>query len=361
MYIVLGLIATIILLIIYYQNFNPQSWGKNLKYDSKYYNNGKFENLVNTSLSTGDKNMMLVMYEFIFKKNPEAFPLNTIQTQEINRKLLKNLKADQIAITWLGHSTSLIVTESVTIITDPVLHSKNISPMYMGPKKFPYSNNYEFKNLPKVDIVLISHDHYDHLDMDSIIKLKDSIFYVPLGIKAHLLRWGIEEKNVYEMDWYEEFNYSENLKLVLTPARHFSGRGIFNRDSTLWGSWVIDLSNRRVYFGGDSGYFGEFKRIGEHYGPFDLVLLDTGQYNPSWQSVHMLPNEAVQASIDLKANALLTIHNSKYILSNHSWFEPLEKVEKEAKKKGVKLVTPRIGQTFLVDENMPQERWWEDR
>ncbi len=361
MYIIFVFIVGVIILATLYLNFNPQSGGKVIDIVSGNFNNGRFQNLVDTPLSTGDKSMMVSMYEFFFQKHPEAFPLRAIKTEKIDRELLENLSDDDIAISWLGHSTALIKTKDVTIVTDPLFNGKNLPPMYMGPKKFPYTNDYDVSDLSKIDVVLISHDHYDHLDMGSVLKLKDSRFYVPLGVKYHLLRWGIEESNITELDWYSGAEYKENIKFTLAPTRHFSGRGLFNRNKTLWGSWVIKAGDRSIYFGGDSGYFEEFKKIGEEYGPFDLALLDVGQYDLSWQGVHMLPSEAAQAGVDLGAKSILPIHNSKYILAKHSWYEPLEKATEEANKQNINITTPRIGQTFLVDDDMPNERWWENR
>ena len=361
LYTIIGFIAVFIVFGILYMAFSPQMGKKNGGYpDSPNYKDGKFQNLVETKMSTGDSSMVTAMYEFFFNKHVDAFPSETIQTEKINTELINSLEDEQVAVTWLGHSTALISTHDLTILTDPVLSGKRIPPMYMGPKPFPYSETYRVENLPEIDVVLISHDHYDHLDYETIKKLTDKKFYAPLGVKAHLMSWGVSEENITELDWHEGKKHLENIEFTFTPTRHFSGRGLLNGRSTLWGAWVIGVGEKKIYFGGDSGYFEEFKKVGETYGPFDIAFLDTGQYNEAWQALHMLPNEVVQAAKDLQAKTFIPIHNSKYILSLHAWYEPLERVTKEAKEKNVHVTTPKIGQTFLLNENLPTTKWWKE-
>lgn len=359
MYIFLGILGMLVLFGFTYAKTSPQMGGKAQSFDSPNYQDGMFQNLVPTSLSsTSEEHSMLSStYDFFFNKDENSFPKDSLPTLPFDKDSLADQAADDIILTWLGHSTALIHSNGTTILTDPVLQESRLPPLYMGPKPFPYEHTYSVKNLPKIDIVLISHDHYDHLDMKTVKELKDATFFVPLGIKAHLLRWDIAEENIYELDWYEERDFSENLKLILTPARHFSGRS-FSQNTTLWGSWVIQIQDKNIYFGGDSGYFEEFKNIGKNYGPFDVAMLDVGQYDPAWQQIHMLPEEAVQASIDLNAKAMLPIHNSKYVLSLHSWFEPLERASTEAEKQEISITTPQIGETFLLSKNLPNKKWW---
>ena len=358
--IIAALFVLILVVAFLYTMFSPQMGARNGGYSfSLNFIDGKFKNLVDTSMTSGDGSMVVSMYEFFFKKHEDVFPKETIQTEEVDLKLLSNLKEGEVAVAWLGNSTVLIKTKDITILTDPVLNGKRVPPLHLGPKPFPYSTTYDIDNLPKVDVVLISHDHYDHLDMETIKKLKDKKFFVPLGVKEHLVHWGVDESNITELDWYAEKEYSEGATIALTPTRHFSGRGLLDRNSTLWGAWVLQLGGKKLYFGGDSGYFEEFKKVGEKYGPFDLAFLDTGQYDVSWQLVHMLPEEGVQAALDLQAKAMLPIHNSKYILSKHAWYEPLERVTAAAQKNNVNVTTPRIGKTFLLDDDLPTTKWWE--
>lgn len=354
LYIIFGIIGAIFLTATIYINASPQMGGKSNKFDSPNFKDNKFQNLEPTSIMTSKYSMLKSMKEFFFDRSKDTFPKNTLQTKKINLDLIKK---SNITVTWLGHSTILFTTKDLVIITDPVLNKKRIPPLNLGPKHFPYSNNYEVKDLPEVDIVLISHDHFDHLDMETVKKLKNSTFYVPLGVKSHLLRWGINEKNIKEHDWYNKTKH-KNAEMIFTPARHFSGRGLFNRDSTLWGSWIIKINKKNIYYGGDSGYMKEFKKIGKDYGPFDIVMLDSGQYDKAWQPIHMLPNQVIKATIDLKGKTVLPIHNSKYVLSRHAWYDPMEKVTKEGKKRNVSVSTPKIGQTFKLGQKSLNDKWW---
>jgi len=233
-----------------------------------------------------------------------------------------------------------------------------MDPLFLGPSPFPFEHNYVLEDLPPIDYVLISHDHYDHLDMGTISYLKDSKFYVPLGVKSHLLQWDVQGENIQEFDWYDEANITEQLDIAFTPAQHFSGRGVLNGDSTLWGSWVINHNNKSIYFSGDSGYSVDFLEIGNRYGPFDIAILESGQYNEAWKEIHMFPAEAIQAGIDLNASTILPIHNSKFELALHSWDEPLERVAEEGEKRNVSVAKPMIGETFVLGESIPNDPWW---
>ena len=194
--------------------------------------------------------------------------------------------------------------------------------------------------------------------MDTVKFLKNSEFFVPLGVGSHLLEWGINSDNVNEMDWYDEVNISSDLHAAMTPARHFSGRGIFNGDTTLWASWVFNLHDETIYFSGDTGYMEEFKVIGEKYGPFDIAFLESGQYNIAWKEIHMMPAEVVQAGLDLHADAILPIHNSKFELALHHWDEPLELVSTKGLERNLTVATPQIGENFILGELVPQGDWW---
>lgn len=354
--IILVLVGAVLLFVIVYANTSPQMGGKSLKYDSPNYKDGKFKNLIPTPMYPENHSLIKIIYDAFFSKSKEAYPNMSLPTSKINHELIKN--TEDITVTWLGHSTTLITSKGLIILTDPVLNNKRLPPLHLGLKPFPYSTNYEVNDLPKIDIVLISHDHYDHLDMETIKKIKDSMFFVPLGVKSHLVGWGVDEKNIYELDWYDKKSFPD-IDLIFAPARHFSGRGLFNKDKTLWGSWIIKSKNKTLYFGGDSGYFNEFKKIGKEYGPFDLVMLDTGQYNKAWPLGHMFPEEVIQASVDLDAKAVLPIHNSKYVLAMHSWYEPFERLVKAAKGEKIKIMTPRIGETVKVSD-FQNSFWWRD-
>jgi L-ascorbate metabolism protein UlaG (beta-lactamase superfamily) len=184
------------------------------------------------------------------------------------------------------------------------------------------------------------------------------MFYVPLGVKYHLIEWGIDEENIQEFDWYDEANVSEDLFAAFAPSRHFSGRGIGDNSATLWGSWIFKFDDYSIYFSGDTGYMEEFKNISAAYGPFDLAFLDAGQYNIAWEQVHMLPDQVIQAAIDLNASVSIPIHISKYELSLHHWYEPMELVSTYGAEQNVTIATPMLGSTFIFDEEIPQDTWW---
>ena len=260
---------------------------------------------------------------------------------------------------WFGHSSFLMRFEEKSILVDPVL-SNRASPIPFTVPRF-QDPIIKPDELPKIDYVLISHDHYDHLDEETIVffKRKKTIFIVPLGVKQHLTKWGIEDDRILELDWWQSIRY-DHLEFVLTPAQHFSGRGISDRAQTLWGSWVISGSKQRFYFSGDSGYSPHFKEIGEKYGPFTAAFIESGQYNTHWRSVHLLPEEWHKAYKDLKANAYLPVHWGAFSLALHPWHEPATYLSKHREEYGIHLIVPKIGQITEFDQK-PKELspWWE--
>ncbi|MED2935153.1 MBL fold metallo-hydrolase, partial [Bacillus wiedmannii] len=210
--------------------------------------------------------------------------------------------------------------------------------------------------------IIISHNHYDHLNYKSIMLLKDRAkhFYVPTGVAQYLIKWGVSPSKISEHNWWDEIAF-DNIKLVCAPARHFSGRSMTDRDRSLWCSWLILGQETKVFFSGDSGYAPHFKEIGDKYGPFDLTLMECGQYDLRWSAIHMLPEETVQAHIDVKGELLLPIHWGAFTLALHEWSDPIERVTKEAKRLGVKIVTPQIGEsTTLKSTDYPSSDWWRE-
>jgi len=328
---------------------SPESLQR-IKY-SKHFVDGKFVNQMATSVSTRSPNTKTSIMDWVFQQDDKN-PTEPLPSRFLHPDVLTEGK-----FVWLGHSTLLMKINSVVIMTDPVFNRASPVPVIGSP--FPVQNPISIDALPAVDIVMISHDHYDHLDYEAIKVLSKRVdhFFVPLGVKAHLERWGVASNNISELDWYESEIY-RGVRLTLAPARHFSGRGLWDRDSTLWGSWIISSKTLNVYFSGDSGYSDAFKTIGQQYGPFDIAFLENGAYNLDWAQIHMMPEETVQASIDLNARVLFPIHWSKFDLALHPWDEPAIRLAKAARNRNVAVATPLIGETFDVN-NYPATRWWE--
>lgn len=334
-------------------NFSPQVGGDPGSFDSPHYYDGKFNNLNETSVSTGS--FFGTMLDYMVGDD-DRNPSIIIPTKEY---LNMSLEEPDVSVTWFGHSTILIQSHNTTILMDPVFGDEGLDPLIFGPSPFAYEHTYEIEDLPRVDYVFISHDHYDHLDMKTIKSLEGAQFFVPLGVKSHLTTWDIPSEDVQEFDWYDEHNISSEFFIALTPSQHFSGRGV-SGDNTLWGSWVLDFNGHKIFFSGDGGYSDEYAEIGEKYGPFDIAIIEAGQYNEAWSSIHMFPEQSVQASIDLNASTILPIHNTKYVLSLHKWDAPLERVTAAGELLNQQVSTPYIGDTFVLGGENPDTRWWRD-
>ena len=264
----------------------------------------------------------------------------------------------RVKFIWLGHSTVLLSIDGHVILFDPVF-SDHASPFPIAAKRF-QPPVIHLEDLPEVDHIIISHDHYDHLDMETVKYFVNSNvkFITPLGVGSHLRYWGVDEARITELDWWEEANL-DGLMYAATPSQHFSGRiGVMHNDKTLWASWVIAGKTESVYFSGDSGYDTHYKDIGRKYGPFDVVFMENGQYNESWRAVHNLPDEAITAFKDVGGTYLVPVHWGMFNLSVHNWFDPPNEITRLAKAEDIKLITPRLGQ--LIDLNNPPlyDQWW---
>lgn len=268
-------------------------------------------------------------------------------------------EAGACAVSWFGHSTALVEVDGYRVLTDPIWSRRCSPSRVVGPQRL-HEPPLPLEALPAVDAVLVSHDHYDHLDIDTIIGLartQRSPFVVPLGIGAHLRKWGIPEDRIVELDWNESHRVGE-LTLVCTPARHFSGRSL-RRNSTLWASWAIVGPVHRAFFGGDTGYTKSFAEIGSDQGPFDLTLMPVGAYHPAWPDIHMNPEEAVRAHLDVTESGLLVpIHWATFRLAPHPWAEPVQRLLAAADPASVQVAVPKPGQR--VDRESPVvDPWWE--
>ena len=362
----IGLILILILIvIIMFINLSPQFGAKTTGESyvriksSENFKEGKFRDIEKTTTMTKMDLSTVIQYFTKGDTVPHfAFPVEKSNSIQEN----VTTSADHIVkVTWFGHSAVLLEINNSKIFFDPMLGNAPSPIPWLGTKRFNKQLPMEVENIPELDAVVISHDHYDHLDYWSITKLKHKVkkFYVPLGVAAHLKAWGVEQAKIVELDWWEEAKFEE-LTFVCTPTRHFSGRGLTNRDSSLWCSWIVKGDNANIFFSGDSGYNKGFKKIGEKYGPFDLTLLECGQYNEGWAEIHMMPEQTVQAHIDLKGELLMPIHWGAFKLSIHPWQEPVERLLLKANMLGVKVTTPKIGEAVILGKTVPSSRWWED-
>ncbi|QDF29603.1 MBL fold metallo-hydrolase [Halarcobacter anaerophilus] len=329
---------------------------KNIQCNLKHYENGKFKNLeadFKSDFKDFISNVWAVFTDTTKNKIP---PKNAIPVVKLTKEDIINMPDNSVV--RLVHSTLLFKLDNKYILTDPVF-SETITPFpFVAPKRF-HDLPITIEQLPKIDVVIISHNHYDHLDEQSILKLKDKVeyFYTTLGVKQKLLDLGVNTMKVCELDWWQSCT-ANNLKITATPAQHFSGRGLFDKNKTLWASWVITSTKANLFFSGDSGYFNTFKKIGEKYGPFDMTFIEAGAYNERWKEIHMMPKQSVQANIDLKGKILFPVHNSSFNLSIHPWNEPLNKVVEEAKKQNVTVTHPKMGEIIPLLSKKETQKWW---
>ncbi|MHC1698920.1 MAG: MBL fold metallo-hydrolase [Geobacteraceae bacterium] len=298
-----------------------------------------------------------IMWDFFFNKPANTRPTGNIPVRIMTRQQL--LDAPNNTMYRLGHSTILMKLNNLFWLTDPMFSERASPVQWAGPQRF-HTPPISIDELPPIKAVLISHDHYDHLDHDSIMKLagKTEYFLTPLGVGDLLVDWGVPQAKVTQLDWWQHIEVG-GIRFVATPAQHFSGRSLFGKNQTLWASWAILAVDQRVFFSGDSGYFDGFKQIGEKYGPFDVTLLETGAYNANWPAVHMHPEESIQAHLDLNGKRLLPIHNGTFDLSMHSWFDPFDRVVTLGKAHGIPVVTPVMGEAVSTHATTDSQRWWE--
>lgn len=297
-----------------------------------------------------------IVHAFLTAKRVDAVPKTPLLNYEINPNDLRQPKSDFLY--RLGHSSVLMHIDSTWILTDPVFSERASPIQWAGPKRF-HPAPITASSLPYIDIVIISHDHYDHLDKATIkaIDEKVGVFVTPLKVGDRLQSWGISREKIIQLDWWQSVSLN-NIELVSTPSQHFSGRGLLDRNQTLWSSWVILGSKHRIFFSGDSGYFSGFKSIGERYGPFDFTLMEAGAYNSLWSDIHMMPEESVQAHIDLQGKFMIPIHNGTFDLSMHPWYEPLERISAITANRDVQLVTPAFGEQVVLYAPSLKNRWW---
>ncbi|MFT4928177.1 MAG: L-ascorbate metabolism protein UlaG (beta-lactamase superfamily) [Phenylobacterium sp.] len=324
---------------------------------SPQFSQGKFHNAKTfDTMSLGQ--IPGYLKRFLFEPRKDAQPIKPVPVKPLTAAALEVLPTDRMTLFRLGHSSFLLKADHEYWLIDPVF-SERASPFsFMGPKRF-HQPPIDIDGLPQIRGVIISHNHYDHLDKQAIKQLKNKVesFIVPLGIGNDLINWGIEADNIVELDWWQSANIGA-LSLTSTPAQHFSGRGLTDGNETLWSSWVIKTPRQSLFYSGDTGYFDGFKTIGEQYGPFDMTIIETGAYDKNWPDVHMTPEQSLQAHIDVRGGRMLPAHNGTFDLAFHAWYEPLERITALGESAGVEVITPGVGEAVDLVEMQAFSAWW---
>lgn len=349
-----ALIGTIYML---HPKFGAKPSGKRLERikASPNYKDGSFVNRSYTPSLTEGYSMPKVMFDFLFRKGPGTKPKGIIPSVQTD---VKNLPAGDWLV-WFGHSSYLIQIDGIKVLVDPVF-SGNASPVPGTTRAFKGANGYGADDMPNVDYLFISHDHYDHLDYETMQKLQVKVKKVicGLGVGAHLERWGYLPANIIEMDWDNNVDPEPGVKIFGHTTRHFSGRG-FKRDQSLWMAYLLQTPTRKIFIGGDGGFDKHFAGIGHLHGAIDLAILENGQYNEAWKAIHFMPGENLQAARDLNAKRLMPVHSGKFDLALHQWDEPLKEMTRLNQQTGIPLVTPIIGELVnLNDSAQVFTEWW---
>ena len=326
---------------------------------SAQWKDGRFRNRVPTE--TVAPSRILETLRLQVGGEEVRYPTRPIPVVRRSRAEFDRPPATGLRVTWLGHATALVEIDGARILTDPVW-SERVSPSeWIGPRRF-FPPPLPLEELPPIDAVVVSHDHYDHLDMRTIEALaaRGARFLVPLGVGAHLEEWGVPPSQTDELDW-DESRLVGGVTATFAPARHFSGRSLTGRDATLWGSWVLAGPEHRVYFSGDSGYFDGFRQIGAAYGPFDATLMSVASYGPTWPHVHMTPEELVQAHVEIRGGVFIPVHWATFNLAFHDWNEPIRRASAAAAAAGVKVLAPRPGESIEPAAAPGIPEWWRGR
>ncbi|MCY1722274.1 MBL fold metallo-hydrolase [Prolixibacteraceae bacterium Z1-6] len=358
MYTIITLLVVIFVLVIAITNqnkFGAIPTGERLERIKKSPNfkDGKFQNLSETPQMSEEARFSTMLKELFFSKNKK--PENQIPSIKTD---LHTLNPNEDALVWFGHSSYLIQIDGKKILVDPVF-SGSASPFSFNVKAFDGSNFYQPDDIPEIDYLVITHDHWDHLDYKTVLELKPKInrIITGLGVGAHFEKWGFDTSKIVETDWFEDVLLDDGFRFFCTPARHFSGRGLKHKRS-LWVSFLLETPSQKIFIGGDGGYNAHFKEIGKKYGPIDLAILENGQYNKAWKYIHLMPEQVLQAASDLKTKRILPVHSGKFALANHAWNEPLKRIT-ELNKNTIPLVTPQIGElVYLKNTKQTFTKWW---
>lgn len=323
---------------------------------SPHWKGDKFENLEETKMELSFQTLPKLLYkQFCEKEGREPARLPILPFD--HAAFLQPSEAAKF--TWYGHSVVLLRLHGKTLLIDPML-GNNASPIApFATNRFSDNALQLIDDFPEIDLLLLTHDHYDHLDLESIKKLKPKVkqYFVALGVARHLIKWGIPAKDITEFDWWHHQVF-ENIKITFTPTRHFSGRGLTDRSRSLWGGWVFATPTENIWFSGDGGYGKHFLEIGDQLGPFDFAFMECGQYNENWRQIHLFPDESVQAALDAKAQKVMPVHWAGFSLAQHHWAEPVEQFVEACQKKQLQHLTPPLGQVFSVKDNFANFNWW---
>ncbi|MHA6698124.1 MBL fold metallo-hydrolase [Chryseobacterium sp. A321] len=358
------LILTLLIAIVGYFILRSPSFGKAPSgerlvriQNSPHYRGNQFDNLLDTPAMAPGATMVGAMYKMLFKKSPQIQPKNPF---EFTKTDLFSIPLSENTMVWMGHSSYYLQLDGKRILVDPVF-SGHASPFSFSVKAFKGSDLYETKDIPPLDYLIITHDHWDHLDYKTVKALFNQTQKVitGLGTGEHLEFWGLESSKLVELDWYESHELTRGYTVYSEPARHFSGRGL-KRNQTLWSSFLLQFPTQKVFIGGDSGYGDHFKEIGKRHDSIDLAILENGQYNEDWRYIHFLPGENLKAMEDLKAKTLVPVHYGKFALALHAWNEPISKMM-ALRKPDQAILTPKIGERIDWSQNEIQPNpWWQN-
>ncbi len=325
---------------------------------SSHWDGSKFVNLESTTMNINWQTLPKLLYKQFCEREGRE-PKTSIPVIPFNNDQFVEA-SDGMKFVWFGHSALLIRLAGLTLLIDPML-GENASPVApFATKRFSKGTLDLIDQFPEIDLVLLTHDHYDHLDLDSIQRLKSKVnhFFVALGVARHLERWGIPFRQITEFDWWQSSQFND-IDITFTPTRHFSGRGLSDRAKSLWGGWVFQTGSESIWFSGDGGYGKHFKEIGQRLGPFDFGFMECGQYNRHWHQIHMFPEESVRAALDAQASKIMAVHWGGFALAQHRWKDPIERFVSEAIKQGVNFLHPAIGELCTITDTVGS-KWWEE-
>lgn len=325
---------------------------------SEHFEKGKFKNINPTPQLTDGATYISLFLKLFNRENKNIHPQHKIGHIKTNLHQLN--KASDVLV-WFGHSSYYIQLDGKKFLVDPVFNDF-ASPVSFINQSFKSDNKYSVDDIPAIDYLVITHDHWDHLDYPTVMGLKSKVKKVicTLGVGGHFEHWGFDTSTVLEMEWNEDSRLGDGFQISCLPTRHFSGRGL-RPNRTMWGSFLLQSPSMTVYMGGDSGYDNHFSAIGNRFKKIDLAILEAGQYNTSWKYIHMMPDEVIQATKDLNASRLLPVHNSKFALAKHEWNEPLKYIYSNAKNEDFDLITPMIGELVHLKDKGPKfTAWWEE-